>query len=243
MKIQYFSDIHLEFGDCEYPETDADIVIAAGDIGVDVDAIKWLAKAPSPVIYVAGNHEYYSGDLILTRKRLEQAAAEAKIDFLENMRVDLDDVRFLGTTLWTGYNGADPGIMEEMVHIMNDFNYIENDGVPLHPEDIVAIHQDSLAWLEVQLAAEHKGKTVVITHHAPTMKSWAGESEEDLRRYAYCNDLAALLRKYPVDLWVHGHIHRVADYRVGGTRVVCNPRGYYGHQEIEGYDPYRIIEI
>lgn len=27
-------------------------------------------------------------------------------------------------------------------------------------------------------------------------------------------------------LWVHGHIHRSLDYRVGGTRVVCNPRGY-----------------
>lgn len=243
MKIQYFSDIHLEFGSCEFPVTDADIVIAAGDIGVDVDAIEWLAQAPGPVIYVAGNHEYYSGDLALTRKRIERAAADAKVDFLENMRVDLDDVRFLGTTLWTDFNGADTAIMDEAVRSMNDFNYIENDGTPLRPEDLVAIHEDSLAWLEVQLAAAHNGKTVVVTHHAPSMKSWAGESETDVRRYAYCNDLSGLLRKYPVDLWVHGHIHRVSDYRLGGTRVVCNPRGYHGHQQIDDYDPFRIIEL
>jgi Icc-related predicted phosphoesterase len=243
MKIQYFSDIHLEFGDCDFPETDADIIIAAGDIGVDIEAVEWLAQAPSPVIYIAGNHEYYSGDLSLTRKRLEQAAAEARIDFLENMRVDLDDVRFLGTTLWTDFNGADPDIMQEAIRTMNDFNFIDYDGVPLRPEDLVEIHEDSLAWLEVQLDAKHNGKTVVITHHAPTMKSWSGEPENDVRRYAYCNELSTLLRKYPVDLWIHGHIHHVSDYKVGGTRVVCNPRGYHGHQQIEGYDPCRIIEI
>ena len=26
--------------------------------------------------------------------------------------------------------------------------------------------------------------------------------------------------------WVHGHIHHAADYTIGPTQIVCNPRGH-----------------
>lgn len=245
MRIQYFSDIHLEFGNCEFPVTDADILIAAGDIGVGTEAVDWLAQAPCPVIYVAGNHEYYTGDLHGTRKHLEQECARAKVDFLDNVRADLGDVRFLGTTLWTDFNTASENIMEEVEHCMNDYQYIQMDGLPLTAGLLLKRHRDSLAWLESELADPFKGKTVVVTHHAPSMKSWySGEDyKKDVRRYAYCSELSDLIRKYPIDAWFHGHVHCVSDYRIGDVRVLCNPRGYHGHQQIEGYDPHKIIEI
>lgn len=245
MRIQYFSDIHLEFGDCEFPVTDADIVIAAGDIGVDTEAVSWLAQAPCPVIYVAGNHEYYGGDLETTRERLEQACASAQVDFLENIRADLDDVRFLGTTLWTGYNGADENIMRSSEQTMNDYYYIKDDGYALTADMLLERHHASLEWLESELATPFNGRTVVVTHHAPSLKSWYTNEVEsgDPRRYAYCNQLDDLIKKYSIDLWFHGHIHRVSDYKIGGTRILANPRGYHGHQEIEGYDPCKMIEL
>lgn len=245
MRIQYFSDVHLEFGSCEFPVTDADIVIAAGDIGVDTEAVDWLAQAPCPVIYVAGNHEYYSGDIEYTRLRLEQACKKAQIDFLENMRADLGEVRFLGTTLWTDYAGANENIMREAEQSMNDYHYIRYHGSPLTADILLELHRESLEWLESELAASFKGKTVVVTHHAPTLKSWFSKADEltDLRRFAYCNQFNDLLKKYDIDIWIHGHIHNVSDYQVGGTRVLSNPRGYHGYQNIEGYDPYKIIEI
>jgi Icc-related predicted phosphoesterase len=43
-------------------------------------------------------------------------------------------------------------------------------------------------------------------------------------------------------LWVHGHIHHRADYRLGSTRVVCNPRGY-PEEPGEGFDPQKVVEL
>jgi len=245
MRIQYFSDIHLEFGTCEFPVTDADIVVAAGDIGVDTEAVDWLAQAPCPVIYIAGNHEYYGGDVVHTQKHLEEACKKAQVDFLENVRADLDDVRFLGTTLWTDYAGGNENVMHEAEQCMNDYHYIQYDGSPLTTATLLEIHRGSLEWLEAELAVPFKGKTVVVTHHAPTLKSWytTEEMENDLRRFAYCNQLDALIRQYPIDLWIHGHIHSVSDYRMGGTRILANPRGYHGQQVVEGYDPCKVIDL
>lgn len=245
MRIQYFSDIHLEFGGCDFPQTDADIVIAAGDIGVGIEGVGWLAQAPCPVIYIAGNHEYYGGDIEYMRKEIATACRKAEIDFLDNERADLDQVRFLGATLWTDYAGANPDVMHEVEQGMNDYHYIQHDGSLLTPGILLELHRESLEWLESELAEPFKGKTVVVTHHAPTLKSWytaVGEAA-DPRRFAYCNQLDALLKKYSIELWVHGHIHSVSDYRLGGTRIVANPRGYHGYQDIEGYDPCKIIEI
>lgn len=245
MRVQYFSDIHLEFGGCEFPVTDADIVIAAGDIGVGTEAVAWLAQAPCPVIYVAGNHEYYSGDLQATRKRLEQECVRAKVDFLDNVRADLEDVRFLGATLWTDFNAADENIMREVEHSMNDYHYIQIDGSPVTAEILLERHHESLTWLESELADPFKGKTIVVTHHAPSMRSWHAdqEHEKDVQRFAYCNDLSALIRKYPIDAWFHGHVHCVSNYQIDGVRILCNPRGYHGYQEIAGFDPYKTVEI
>lgn len=245
MRIQFFSDMHLEFGGCVFPVTDADIVVAAGDIGVGTNAVDWLAQAPCPVIYVAGNHEYYGGDLEDTYHNLDAACSKAQIDFLEHVRADMDKVRFLGTTLWTDYNGGDDSIMHAAEQGMNDFYYIQQAGEPLTAEKLLKAHRQSLDWLESELAQPFDGQTVVVTHHAPTLKSWynSADADKDVRRYAYCNQLDDLIKNYDIALWIHGHIHSVSDYRIGGTQVVANPRGYHGHQDVDGYDPYKIIEI
>ncbi|QIO36950.1 hypothetical protein [Bradyrhizobium sp. 1(2017)] len=44
-----------------------------------------------------------------------------------------------------------------------------------------------------------------------------------------------------VDYWFHGHVHAPTDYRIGTTRVVCNPHGYA--DEVPGFDPRLIFDI
>lgn len=242
MRIQFFSDLHLEFGPLDVPATDADLCVAAGDINVRDTAIEWLAQLRMPVVYVAGNHEFYTGETGAVRRRLRERAAAAGIHFLDDDEVVIDGVRFLGTTLWTDFGGADPGLMARAARGMNDYLQIHQGTGLLTPEQTLARHRASRAWLEGALARPHAGPTVVVSHHAPTERSWSGHYDP-VYRPAYCNTLDDLLAAHDVAVWFHGHIHACSDYLVHGTRVVCNPRGYHGHQHVPGFDPGRCIDL
>ena len=69
MKIQIASDLHLKFGNrtgpakrAFVPVPDRDVLVLAGDIGRQKQARAFVERelATSPVVYVPGNHEYYS---------------------------------------------------------------------------------------------------------------------------------------------------------------------------------------
>lgn len=242
MKIQYFSDIHLEFGAAALPSTDADVIVAAGDVGVGAGGVDWLKSSGKPTIYIAGNHEYYGGDITAVQRDISAAVAGSQVHFLERETLELDGVRFIGTTLWTDFMGGNARLMATLREHMNDYQQITLDGRPLLPDDLVAINRTSRAWLEGELARDYPGKTVVVTHHAPLYASWRA-AENSIFKSAYCNDLSRLLVDYPVALWLHGHVHARSDYRANSVRVLCNPRGYDGFQLVDGFDPARTIEV
>ena len=242
MRIQYFSDIHLEFGDCELSLADTDILVAAGDIHTEINGLGWLAQAGCPVIYIAGNHEYYGGDLVHTLNQLESASKQYNINFLENTTFFYRDTRFIGTTLWTNFNDRNRELMEHAIYSMNDYNFICRNEQLATPVDILNIHEASYDWLENELSKPFTGKTVVITHHAPSTRSWNNAFEID-RKFTYCNEMDCFIRQYQIDLWIHGHIHFSVDYLLYNTRIVCNPRGYAGYQVIDGFSIDKVIEI
>jgi len=242
MRIQFFSDIHLEFGPCELINAEADVLVAAGDISIGTTALKWLEQATCPVIYIAGNHEYYSGDIVHTLNELRIQSKVHDIHFLENNSITINDVRFLGATLWTDFDNKNKDIMEYAAVSMNDYNYIGCDGYVLTPEDILKTHEQSKKWLAKELDDQFKGKTVVVTHHAPSIRSWHGEYDS-MHLYNYCNKYEEYIEHYDIDLWIHGHIHANSDYSINKTRVVCNPRGYCDHQFVDGYAINKTIEI
>lgn len=242
MKIQFFSDIHLEFGECEPPVTDADVIIAAGDIGVGLQGVEWLAQFAKPTIYVAGNHEYYGGDIVHTQVAIAAAAASSQVTFLENETVEIDAVRFLGATLWTDYLDGDRDIMEQAKRQMNDYFQIRCDSRPLTPEYLFDLNRESRLWLARELETPYPGKTVVVTHHAPTMRSWPRSSAPGYRA-TYCNQLDEFFSRYAIDVWIHGHVHSVAEYRQGQTRISCNPRGYTGYQVVDGFSTAKTIVL
>lgn len=242
MKIQFFSDIHLEFGHFEIPRTDADVIVAAGDIGVGLQGIEWLKRFDRPVIYVAGNHEFYGGDLVHTRAAIAQATSDSRIRFLENASAEISGVRFLGATLWTDYRNGDQSVMRHARHQMNDFLQIRCASRDLTPEQIYDINWESRFWLARELDRPFTGKTVVVTHHAPSGLSWPYDENSDFRA-TYCNDLDDFFVRYDIDVWIHGHVHYVADYQQEGTRVLCNPRGYTGYQTIEDFSALKVVEV
>lgn len=242
MKIQFFSDVHLEFGHTPLPDSDADVIVAAGDVHIGATGVAWLKTSGKPTIYVAGNHEYYGGDITQVQGEIRTAVAGSLVHFLECDSVEVGGVRFLGTTLWTDFLGKDPDIMDRLRESMNDYQQITYRGRLLDPRDLADINRASRAWLEAQLASAFSGPTVVVTHHAPLFASWRA-SPDSAFMPAYCNDLTQLMHRYPVELWVHGHVHARSDYQNNTSRVVCNPRGYDGYQLVDGFDITRQVEI
>ena len=112
VKIQYFSDLHLEFGTIEPVSDGADVIIAAGDIGVGLDGISWLTRFDQPVIYVLGNHEYWGQDYTGFIDQVWQESSGSNVHFLENESVEIDGVRFVGCTGLSGKLGSRVGFCD-----------------------------------------------------------------------------------------------------------------------------------
>ncbi len=242
MKINYFSDVHLEFGSLQTPSNDADIIIAAGDIGLNKQGVDWLKTFNKPVIYVAGNHEFYTGEYHEVLKMLRMECAGSRVHFLENNLFVYQDVRFLGCTLWADLMVDGIETAEALGKTLNDFRKITYSGHAFDIESFYKLHQRSKQWLEAELRRPFDGKTIIVTHHAPTSWSW-NDSPYALKKFAYCNDLKAFLHEYEVAAWFHGHVHSISDYRIAGARILCNPRGYMGRKTVDGFDVNKVVEI
>jgi Icc-related predicted phosphoesterase len=226
----------------EMVRTDADIIIAAGDIGLGEQGLEWLKTLNKDVVYVAGNHEFYGREYGATLANLRSAALGSKVHFLEKETWRYNGIRFLGCTLWSSLGEEDHDQAEDFVQIVNDFRRIRYGHDELLVPTYLHLHQEARNWLLQELDKPFPGKTVVISHHAPTPWSWH-ENPNFLRRYAYCSDLKEIFHSFEIAAWFHGHIHSVSDYICSGARVVCNPRGYYPDSLVDEFDPGRIIEI
>lgn len=242
MRINYFSDIHLEFGVLDMPDTDADIIIAAGDIGIYRQGAEWLKQLKKPVIYIAGNHEFYNNEFHDTLEVLRDECAGSRVHFLENNTFIYQGVRFLGCTLWADLFVEGDEKAQGLAKTLNDFRKIDYGKEAFDIYKFTEHYQRSRKWLEKQLAEPFVGKTVVITHHAPSQWSW-DDSPHALKKLAYCNDLKALLHEYEITAWFHGHIHSPGDYRIAGARILSNPRGYAGRKTVDGFDRNKTVDI
>lgn len=245
MKLYILNDLHVEFGIFEPPAADADIVVLAGDIGVGKGGLDWAKdRFPhKPVIYVPGNHEFYHHDIALINEL--KAGAPDNIHVLNNDMID--GVRFLGSVLWTDFalfGEANKWFSVQRARQgMNDFAIIRNNGRLFSPEDSIQLHEVSRAWLARELAEPYAGKTVVVTHHAPSSQSVPPRFATDLLTPAFASNLENLMGGERVNLWIHGHTHDAFDYEVYGTRVVCNPRGYVPHGLTQEFEPDFAVEI
>jgi hypothetical protein len=178
------------------------------------------------------------------------------IDFLEGDEVVIGGIRFIGTTLWTDFrlygNGAPMGLaMSEAQRFMPDFSNIRYSPMPkFEPSHSVSIHRESRSWLAEKLAEPFDGRTVVVTHHAPSRRNIATQYANSPISAAFASHLDALVAK--ANLWIHGHTHTYFQYLIGDDpdrgHVICNPRGYRretyaGHRgEHTGRNPGLLID-
>lgn len=250
MRIQVLSDLHLEMSPCFIPVV-GDVVVLAGDIHVGVQGITWAKVhcAGKPVIYTAGNHEYYGGVFPNLLADLKAESAGSNVTFLENGTKVVGAVRFLGATLWTDFtlNGysRQQSNMATAQQAINDFcGWIKKpSGAPLCPTDVAVIHQESMAWLRSRLAEKHEGPTVVVCHHAVHPMSTAPMFRYNSLAPAFTNNLENVIRDFEPDLVVTGHTHYCVDYHIGRTRMVSNQRGYSDQDSTGGFRADLVVTL
>lgn len=253
MRIALLSDLHLSVNAIPFPEVDADIVVLAGDIARPARAIEWASACPLPILYVAGNHEFYGSDLISTYEQLRSLSQSTQITVLERSEHIHDGVRFLGCTLWADYRLFEEGPQRDLgvdmaTRLIRDFSHIRIS--PDFPELFTPaisqlIYLQTVAWLDDCFRRDSSTPTVVISHFAPTRSSIAPMFADSPINASFVSDLEEKIRQWQPALWLHGHTHGSFDYRVGDTRVVCNPRGYAknGVNENPAFDSQLVIEL
>lgn len=215
------------------------------------DFLKRCAFQFPHVIYIAGNHEFYNGKFYAGIDYLrDECAKYPNVYFLERDTKIIDDVVFVGGTLWTDMNKGDPLTMHAIADMMNDFRITRNEKrgyAKMSPQDVVARHRQTLDYFRLVLAEHKDKKCVVVGHHSPSHQSVHPQyAHETLMNGGYHSDLSEFILDHPqVKLWTHGHTHHPFDYMIGETRIVCNPRGYEndGYSENTGWKPDLILEI
>jgi predicted phosphodiesterase len=213
------------------------------------DFLKRVSFQFPHVVYVAGNHEFYHGKWERTLKVLHGECAKfPNVYFLEQESKTIDDVTFIGGTLWTDMNKGDPLTLHAVRDMMSDFRVIlkENEGYTrLKPADTCVRHVKMLQYIRTVVAEQHDRKFVVVGHHSPSKLSTHEQyANEHLMNGAYSSDLTEFILDHPqIKLWTHGHTHHPFDYVVGETRIVCNPRGYEGYEPESGWNPNIVIEV
>jgi predicted phosphodiesterase len=246
MKVKVVSDLHLEC--CEYghgvPDLgEGEVLILGGDIlcarhfkkngslkEVYTNFLKKCADNFMHVLYIAGNHEAYGYNYEGTWNVLKDNLPEG-IHLMEDSVVKVQDWVFIGSTFWTDFRNGNSLEMMEAAQCMNDYKIIRITSKyrKMNPDDTYGFHQKSKQFLLDQLELFKNQKIWVLTHHAPSYQSVHEKFKNiGIANGAYVSDLDDLILDHPeIRVWSHGHTHTSFDYRIGTTRVVCNPRGYY----------------
>lgn len=275
MKFKLWSDLHTEGRYFRYVPEDQDkdlTLILAGDIGTrNTGLTPFLIEMCDyfkHVIYVYGNHEFYHDDIQTVKNDIiELTKTVQNLHVLDNQKVIIDGVRILGTPLWTNFD-ENPIVMNDAPKRIFDFTLIETiDGYEyiddvriinrrkVKPEDYKLWFHQAVQWLKFELNNGFDGKTMVVTHWAPTRKLTEPRFEGNFLNPYFTNDLDYLFHYYDIDTWCYGHTHGkiFIDYdkddRFDGTRIINNPRGYAHEDEIHklnpamAFEPKRIFEI
>jgi Icc-related predicted phosphoesterase len=254
MRIQIFSDLHLDVRPIK-PITivpGVELVIVAGDTCEGAlrtfEHLRRIVSMHIPILMVMGNHEYYRRFLPIELELARSHAGAFNIHLLENDTIVLGGVRFLGATLWTDYaifgEANQAAVMNACASGMNDHRLIGWQKQPwlrFRPQEAALLHHQSRAYLADTLAEPFAGPTVVVTHHAVHWDSVHPRFRTDPVTGGFVSDLSALIEAHRPALCVHGHVHNSSDYRIGDTRIVCNPHGY-GNENAD-FDGMLVVEV
>ena len=245
MRIGVLSDLYIDkLGSPPIPEILPDVLVLAGNIGCGVKGIEWAAKTYScPIVYVLGNYSYSGHNLDTFEAELRHRAWGSNLHLLQNQAIFVRGVRFIGTTLWTDFAlfGDAVSGMVAAESLCDDFRSIHTSaGRPVTPADTVVLHRRAVEYLwRTATDPYDDGHTVVVTHHAPSLRSIPARLRDDLTVSCFASNLDDLVFDSDAMFWVHAGVYGPVDYELGDTRVVANPRGILSGKILHGVEGFR----
>ncbi len=248
MKIQYASDLHLEFPQnrnwiAQYPIIPVgDVLILNGDItilrkGFENDSFfDFVSENFKQTYIIPGNHEFYGGyDM---RNVLElNLDIRHNVKLLNNQTINFGSTKIIFTTLWTHISNS---LIE---NYLNDFHKSYYKNTRLNTKNYNLLHQECVAFLEKELANNNSEKTIVVSHHIPTEKANGFVGGDPIMGQAFVVNLESLLEKYSIDYWIYGHSHRNKDCEDFGIQFKSNQLGYVHWDEHKDFNREALIEI
>lgn len=251
MKLQLFSDLHLEHGAVFVPQQNAtDVIILAGDIHIGLQGLEYAVSLidtlDKHVIYVPGNHEFFWHDVLELRSQMQHFARQhPRLHVLDNSQITLQGVRFIGSTLWTDYMIDQRFPMDKNQKIaamyLKDHRLIQYGQRRFSPQDALQLHLECKAFLSKALSQPFAGKTVVVTHHAPSLACAHPYFGFNKLAGAYISDCDALLKQ--ADLWCYGHTHGNVDFVIENCRVISNQKGHIRERLPQAFRADLVVEI
>lgn len=267
-KIGFCSDIHLEFGHLDlFNRDNIDVLVLAGDIStphtwsqnhnssvrksraLQRRFFNQVSKEFPVVLYIPGNHEHYHGDYYNTEIVLKTQLADfTNIVIGNHIEYFYNDIAFIGNTLWSDFEGASPMSFIHTNMDINDFRLITMNNVRFCSQYAYDLHTLAIKSIEnsIQKAVKSNKKSIIFTHHLPSLQVISPVFRDDRLNGAYASDLDWFIEKYEPLIWIHGHSHPPIDKMIGKTRVMRNPRGYVGYEHSFEQDKlysYKVIEV
>lgn len=252
MKIQYCSDLHLEF-----PENQSflksnplkpagKLLILAGDVVpfAELDKHSWffdyLADNFENTFWIPGNHEYYRSDAS-ERSGTFDEKIRSNVILVNNQSVKIDNTKLIFTSLWSHISPLHEWKIQKN---MSDFHVITYKGEQFSIDNFNQLHEECKAFLITALQDNDAKETIVVSHHVPTLINYPQRYEESLLNEAFVVELSDLIIDSDISYWIYGHTHaNTADFEVGKTRMLTNQLGYIEYNEHQDFDIAKIFTV
>lgn len=253
MRIQYASDLHLEFDDNskwlkENPLIpSADILVLAGDIGYFGDDNykihpfwDWVSENFKQVIVVPGNHELYKSFDINELHEGWILEIRPNVKAYYNSAIPLDaETELIASTLWAYVPPAEEYFTERCV---SDFKRIRNGEFRLSAQRFNEEHMKCRSFIDRAVRASKANNLVVVTHHVPSFMLMAEEFKGSSINGAFTVELGDFIANSRINYWIYGHSHRNIKKVIGNTQCVSNQLGYIFQNEQSTFRKDAIIE-
>jgi predicted phosphohydrolase len=251
-KIQYASDLHLEFpANKEFMKKHplqpvGDVLVLAGDIVPFVvmdkykDFFNYLSDHFETTYWLPGNHEYYHFD-IAEKSGVLHEKIRSNVFLVNNTSVVHENAKLIFSTLWSHIS---PGYQWQIERNLNDFHLIKHKGFRFSSELYNQLHEESLAFIQNELKTVKDEKVAVFTHHCPTFLNYPEQYKGDLLNEAFAVELHNLIESSEIACWVYGHHHtNTPEFTIGNTRLITNQLGYVQRNEHRLFETNKVIEL